>query len=167
MQGSSNPPTGYSHNDVQALLRELRDMPQELAMLFAAESEETLHHHSEDDWSAVEIVAHLADHDAFERSQRFEVILSEDNPELPGDDTRFEVARSNYQALSGEEALDFFRRERSLTVALLERLCPDDWMRTGIHPNDGECTLLHIADLRGHDREHFNQVVAIIAGAKK
>lgn len=167
MQESSQNTPRFSKDAVQTMLAELRRMPEAFATLFASESEETLHHRSPGEWSAVEMVAHLAEHDAFERAQRFEAILSEENPTLPDDDTRFEVARSDFQSLSSAEALDDFRRERGLTLALLKRLGPGDWMRTGMHPNDSERTLFQLADLRGHDQEHFEQARVAIASAKR
>jgi hypothetical protein len=68
--------------------------------------------------AAVEVVAHLADHDAFERARRFEAVLTDETPALPDDETRFRVAGAGYQALPAE-ALAFFARERALVVALL------------------------------------------------
>jgi hypothetical protein len=165
MQAPS-PSTGdFSEDDARAIVRELRQTPEFLASLFASASEEALQHRPDDGWSAVEIVWHLADHDAFERSRRFEAILTEENPTLPDDETRFRVAEANDQALAAAEALAFFQRERKLVLALLERLGPREWQRTGIHPHDGVRTLLQVADLRGHDREHCQQATAAIADA--
>jgi hypothetical protein len=161
---SQTPPT-FSADEAQAIIRELRQTPDAFARLLASEREEILHHRPDGGWSAVEVVGHLAHHDAFERTQRFEAILASERPALPGDNTRFHVAEANYQARSAEEALAFFRRERALVVAFLERLPPRDWMRTGIHPHDGERTLLQLADLRGHDREHLEQARDAIADA--
>ena len=156
---------GFSEEAAQTIVRELRHTPDEFAALFASESEETLHRRPDGGWSAVEVVGHLADHDAFERTQRFEAILKEENPALPDDHTRLRVAEANYQALSAAQALDFFKQERNLVVALLEGLSPPEWTRAGIHPGDGERTLLQLADLRGHDRSHLEQARAAIAGA--
>lgn len=163
------PRTSESPEDESgAILHALRRMPDAFTALFAPETEETLHHRPADgEWSAVEVVCHLADHDAFERTQRFDAILTHETPALPVDTTRFTVTAAVFQSRSAADALAFFARERARTVALLERLHPQDWLRIGLHPRDGMSTLLHVADLRGHDREHLDQAAAAIAAAKR
>ena len=166
MQETTTP--GAMDQEKQALLAELRDAPEAFALLFEREDEETLHRRpAEGEWSAVEIVGHLGDLDAFDRTERFNAILMEENPTLPAYEPDARVAAANYQALSGTEALDFLKRERDLIVSLLEGLRPHELARTGMHPRDGERTLLQLADLRKHDRTHLDQVSAAIAVAKK
>src|SRR5260370_19975671 len=92
--------------EVGELIRELRDAPEAFATLCAPESEETLHHRpAEGEWSAIEVVCHVADFDAFNRTQRFNAILMEENPDLPAFEPDARVAAANYQALSGTDAL--------------------------------------------------------------
>lgn len=149
-----------------ALLGELRDAPEAFALLFARADEAALHHRpAAGEWSAVEVVGHLGDLDAFNRTERFNAILMRDRPELPAYEPDDRVAAADYQSLSGAEALDFFKRERDLIVALLEGLRPIELARTGVHPRSGERTLLQLADLRNHDRTHLDQVSAAIAAA--
>jgi hypothetical protein len=153
--------------EVGVLISELRAAPEEFAILFAPESEETLHHRpAEGEWSAVEVVCHVADLDTFNRTQRFNAILIEENPELPAYEPDARVADANYQALSANDALDLLKRERDLITTLLETLRPHELARTGLHPRDGERTLLQMADLRNHDRTHLAQAAAAIASAK-
>jgi len=153
----------------QAILTELRDAPEAFALLFEREDEETLHFRpAPGEWSAVETVAHLGDLDAFNRTERFNAVLIEENPTLPAyEPADARVTAGDYQALSGTEALDFFKRERDLIVSLLEGLRPHELARTGIHPKMGERTLLQMADLRAHDRNHLDQARAAIAAAKQ
>jgi hypothetical protein len=156
-----------------ALLAELRDAPEAFALLFAPEDEDTLHHRpAAGEWSAVEVVGHLGDLDAFNRTERFNVILDETLTAAPPTLSAYEpadarVAAGNYQSLTATEALDFFKRERDLIVALLEGLRPHELARTGVHPKLGERTLLQLADLRAHDRNHLDQASAAIAAAKQ
>ena len=103
---------GFSEDAVRAILHELRGMPGAFAALFATETEETLHNQAADGWSAVEVVWHLADRDAFERSRRFAAILTEENPVLPDDHTRTRVA----SAKAGN------REERQPLVRTVSRL---------------------------------------------
>jgi hypothetical protein len=167
MQEATTPDT--MEQEKAGLLAELRDAPEAFALLFEREDEETLHRRpAEGEWSAVETVAHLGDLDAFNRTERFNAILMEENPMLPAYEPAEErVAAANYQALSGTEALDFFKRERDLIVSLLEGLRPHELARTGVHPKMGERTLLQLADLRDHDRNHLDQVSAAIAAARR
>src|SRR5699024_7632092 len=75
MPEASKPPDMVTADNI---LRELRETPIAFADLFAPEREEALHHHADAEWSAVAIVCHMADHDRFERTQRFEAVLSEE-----------------------------------------------------------------------------------------
>ncbi len=169
MQEMSRTTPGPMENDeIKTIIKELHDAPDAFAALFAPETEETLHHRpAEGEWSAVEVVCHLADFDAFNRTERFNAILIEENPTLPAYEQDARVREANYQTLSGTDALDFLKRERDLITALLEGLRPHELARTGIHPRSGERTLLQMADLRNHDRTHLDQVTAAIASAKQ
>ncbi len=167
MQETSPTAPGAAKNEAATIINELRDAPEAYAMIFAPESEETLHHRpAEGEWSAVEVVCHVADLDAFNRTQRFNAVLMEENPELPAYEPDARMAEANYQALSVTDALEFMKRERDLITALLEGLRPHELARTGVHPRFGERTLLQMADMRNHDRTHLDQVIAAIAAGK-
>ncbi len=168
MQDSTlNAPGGAGNAAMGPVIKELHDAPDAFALLFAPESEETLHHRPADgEWSAVEIVAHIADLDAFNRTERFNAMLIEENPALPAYEPDARVMEANYQALTGTDALELMKRERDLITVLLEGLRPHELARTGVHPRYGERTLQQMADMRNHDRTHLDQVVAAIAAAK-
>lgn len=165
---SPTAPGAMENNEMETVISELRDAPEAFAMLFAPESEETLHHRpAEGEWSAVEIVAHLADLDAFNRTERFNAILIEENPALPAYEPDARVMEANYQALTGTDAISFLKRERELITVLLEGLRSHELARTGVHPQYGERTLRQMADMRNHDRTHLDQVAAAIASGKQ
>lgn len=167
MQETSNIAPQSSEDDTPTMIGELRGAPEAFETLFAAESEETLHHRpAAGEWSAVEIVCHLGDLDHFNHSQRFNAILIEENPTLPAYEPDARVTAADYQAYSSTDALSFFKHERDLVTTLLEALRPHELSRTGIHPRYGERTLLQMADMRDHDRTHLDQVTAAIAAAK-
>ena len=167
MQETSPTAPGAAGNETETMINELRDAPEAFAMLFGPESEETLHHRpAEGEWSAVEIVCHVADLDAFNRTERFNAILMEENPELPAYEPDARMTEANYQTLSATDALDFMKRERDLITALLEGLRPHELARMGTHPSRGELPLSQMADMRNHDRTHLDQVIAAIASAK-
>ncbi len=168
MQDSTrNAPGGAGNAVMGEVIKELHDAPDAFAMLFAPESEETLHHRpAEGEWSAVEIVCHLADLDAFNRTERFNAMLIEENPALPVYEPDARVMEANYQALTSTDALALLKRERELITVLLEGLRSHELARTGVHPQYGQRTLQQSADMRNHDRTHLDQVVAAIASAK-
>jgi hypothetical protein len=156
-----------NENEIETIITELHDAPDAFAMLFAPENEETLHHRpAAGEWSAVEIVCHLGDLDAFNRTERFNAILMEENPQLPAYEPDARVREANYQALTSTDALEFMKRERDLITSLLEGLRPHELARTGVHPTYGERTLQRMADMRNHDRTHLDQVAAAIASAR-
>ncbi len=164
---SSSARGALGNNEMETIIKELRDAPEAFAMLFAPENEETLHHRpAEGEWSAVEIVSHLADLDAFNRTERFNAILIEENPALPAYEPDARVMEANYQALTGTDAISFLKRERELITVLLEGLRLHELARTGTHPQYGERTLRQMADMRNHDRTHLDQVAAAIASGK-
>ncbi|MHB8644426.1 MAG: DinB family protein [Thermomicrobiales bacterium] len=167
MQERPQTAPGATGDEIETVIKELHDAPDAFALLFAPESEETLHHRpAEGEWSAVEVVAHVADLDAFNRTERFNAILIEEHPALPAYEPDVRVREANYQALTGTDALDLLKRERDLITALLEGLRPHELARTGVHPRFGERTLRQMADMRNHDRTHLDQVAAAIAAAK-
>ena len=168
MQETSPTTPGTAEHEATTMINGLRDAPEAFAILFAPESEETLHHRpAEGEWSAVEVVCHVADLDAFNRTQRFNAILMEDNPDLPAYEPDARMAEANFQALSATDALAFLKSERDLITALLEGLRPHELARMGTHPSRGELTLLQMADMRNHDRIHLDQAIAAIASAKE
>lgn len=165
---SRTTPVTTDNDEMETVVKALHDAPDAFGMLFAPETEETLHHRpAEGEWSAVEVVCHLADLDAFNRTQRFNAILMEERPALPAYEPDARVREANYQALSGTEALDLLKRERDLITALLEGLRPHELARTGMHPRFGERTLRQLADMRNHDRTHLDQAAAAIASGKQ
>ena len=161
--------TGPTPETVAALLTQLRATHDNYEALIAPYSEEALHRRpAPDEWSGVEVIAHLADLDLFNRTERYNVILNEagsDAPHLPAYDPDARIAAANYQALTALDALQLFKTERDTVVMLFEGLRPHEWARIGIHPTRGPQTLFEMANtLAGHDQMHMGQLQAA-AGA--
>lgn len=158
---------GPTEAQVQELLDGLRAVHDLYAALLAPESDAALHHRpAAGEWSAIEVVCHIADLDMFDRTERFNAILMEDNPTLPAYEPDARIAAANYQAFSATEALDLLKQERDLVLALFEGLRPHEWARTGVHPRFGERTLFQLADTRNHDQMHTEQARTAIGSAK-
>ena len=112
-------------------------------------------HAGPDQWSARQVVTHLAAAEApfLERLQR---VARETNPWLPyfGPD----VARPDSDA-SMAEALADFQAGRQRLVAFLAGLALDDWDRPAVHETMGATNMaLQVQNLINHDREHLAEV---------
>ena len=112
-------------------------------------------HAGADQWSARQVVTHLAAAEApfFERLQR---VAREANPWLPyfGPD----VARPDGDA-SLPQALAEFQASRQRLVAFLADLALEDWDRPAVHETMGATNMaLQVQNLINHDREHLAEV---------
>jgi hypothetical protein len=111
-----------------------------------------------DGWSVVEVVCHLRDFEGFFR-ERVELMLREDNPELPAYDHEALAIERDYQHQELRLALAVLLEERREFIALLESLRPEQFERTGIHPENGLITVLDAAvQLTHHDINHIDQI---------
>jgi len=88
------------------------------------------------EWSAREVVHHLADSETIS-AQRLRRILVEDKPLIQGYD-QDEYARTlRYQARPMAPALRAFEAARATTAQLLETMTDADWRRAGTHSELG------------------------------
>jgi hypothetical protein len=111
-----------------------------------------------DGWSVVEVVCHLRDFEGFFR-HRVELMLTHDNPELPAYDHEALAIERDYQHQELRNALAVLLEERREFIALFESLTPEQFQRTGIHPENGQITVLDSAvQLTHHDITHLDQI---------
>jgi hypothetical protein len=116
-----------------------------------------------DEWTPREIVHHLADSEsmAYIRLRR---VIAEDDPLIQGYDEP-EWARRLHYDRPIEPSRAVFGAVRSASLALLERLTPDEWRRSGTHSESGPYsveTWLQIYASHGHD--HADQIRRARAG---
>lgn len=114
-------------------------------------------------WTARQIAHHLADSEAmaFIRLRR---LIAEDEPLIPGYDEP-EWARRLYYDRPIAPSLAVLRAVREASLALLERLTPAEWERSGTHSESGTYTVddwLRIYAAHSHD--HANQIRASRGG---
>jgi HAD superfamily hydrolase (TIGR01549 family) len=116
-------------------------------------------HPDPQEWSPIQIVCHLVESEIKIQRPRLERILAEENPFLPitlpplsardaipCDDTGYPVAQR-------------FMEERLRTMAILQGLSHNDWMRPARHSTFGPTTLLEMAQFTTqHDRLHISQL---------
>lgn len=118
----------------------------------------------EGEWSATQIVHHLADNEAV-NAVRIRSILTEETPEIFGYDsdpwTRF------FDVEPIEDALSRFEYGRRNTVALVRSLALADLDRRGVLSYRGaESLRVLLAVLAGHDQDHLDQLATALRGGE-
>lgn len=88
------------------------------------------------EWSAREVVHHLADSETIS-GIRLRRLLTEDNPQIQGYDEQHYVRRLRYAARPVEPALRALEAARATTVQLLDLMTEADWRRAGVHSESG------------------------------
>jgi uncharacterized damage-inducible protein DinB len=115
-------------------------------------------------WSAAEIICHLADCElvfAF----RLRQTLAEDEPEIqPFDQEKWALT---YPGIAAEQALEVFRAVRQWNLLLLGVALPAAAMRPVTHPERGTMTFLTLVEtMAGHDLNHLGQLQKLVQAAR-
>jgi hypothetical protein len=118
-------------------------------------------------WSVVEVVCHLRDFDGFFQG-RVELMLVEEHPMLPAYDHERIALERGYRHDDLGRALATLLEHREGFVALFADLSPDQWARTGIHPEMGPISVLDAAtQLVLHDVDHTEQITRCLGLAER
>jgi hypothetical protein len=88
------------------------------------------------EWSAREVVHHLADSETI-AGIRLRRLLIEDGPVIQGYDQEAYARRFRYQERPMEPALRAFEAARATTAELLAAMTDADWQRAGTHTESG------------------------------
>ena len=88
------------------------------------------------EWSAREVVHHLADSETTS-AMRLRRLLVEDKPLIQGYDQEEYARRLEYQRRPVEPALRAFEAARATTAQLLDLMTEADWQRGGVHSESG------------------------------
>jgi hypothetical protein len=116
------------------------------------------------EWSAVMVVAHLADAELV-YGMRFKQMLSEDRPQLAPFDENAWAERFSRVEEDVKDTLARWRLLREHSVRVLETLEDAEWRRSGVHGQRGELTVRQVATLLAdHDRQHLDQLRRAVAG---
>jgi hypothetical protein len=91
---------------------------------------------AEGEWSAREVVHHLADSETIS-GIRLRRLLVEDNPVIQGYDQDDYARRLRYRARPMAPALQAFQAARATTAQLLDAMGDADWQRSGTHTESG------------------------------
>jgi len=112
-----------------------------------------------DEWCLTEILCHLRDVDQEVNLPRLRMVLENDNPFIPGQDTDPWADERQYFLQDGKLALEQFISVRMQMIALLENLDSSGWDRQARHAIFGPTRLQELVDIvANHDRLHLQQV---------
>ena len=112
----------------------------------------------EGEWTANEVVGHLADAARYWGARMFYVVR-EDEPYLPGVDQEMLATIFAHRYRTLDELLATFRLVSAGNVAFLRTVPRDAWERIGEHAERGRMTLREIVEVEAdHEREHVQQL---------
>jgi hypothetical protein len=111
-----------------------------------------------DGWSVLIIVCHLRDYEIFLR-ERVEQLVAQDAPVFSSFDQLALVEERAYAAQQLRSVAAELAERRAALIARLEGLDDSQWLRSGVHPEQGPGTLLEVAVNAGlHDLDHLEQL---------
>ena len=115
------------------------------------------------EWSVTEVLCHLRDVEAEVNLPRFQKVLQEANPFLPGMDTDPWAEQRLYFCQDGPDALQRFTGARLKLLDMLENLPPESWERKARHAILGPTSLRELAGIiASHDRLHIQQIKSLL-----
>jgi len=115
------------------------------------------------EWAPVEIVCHMRDVELEVNQPRIQAVLDQQNPFVHAADPDAWAAERAYTDHPPLPALQAFTEARKKTIALLESIDPDEWLRTARHALFGPTTLSEIASIAAdHDLRHLAQLRACL-----
>lgn len=136
----------------------LRSTVSDLVALTANRAPRDLANGPKGEWSAQQVVAHIADNELV-YSVRLRMVLTDENPLLVGFDEQAWSARFAMTDATVAATIERFRVLRDANIRLFNSLEPAEWSRSGTHADKGELTVADIAELLvGHDRTYLDQI---------
>jgi hypothetical protein len=113
-------------------------------------------------WSVIEVVQHLADSDLV-FGYRLRMIVTEDQPAVPGYDQDAWAQTFQYRAVPLDTALDELRGMRAANLGVLRGLAPAQLERVGLHSERGpESVAFLLRLMAAHDLVHRRQIDRIL-----
>jgi hypothetical protein len=111
-----------------------------------------------DEWTAREIVHHLADSE-MTSAIRLRRLIVEDSPEIVGYDQEAFVRVLSYPNRAVDASFEAFAGARASTAEILEQLTDADWMRAGTHSESGRYGVEDwLATYGPHAHDHADQI---------
>ncbi len=117
-------------------------------------------------WSVVEILAHLADSEIVYGWRLRAILGSPGSPIAAFDQNTWAVA-GHYAERDARESIEQFRAVRQANLSLLRSLTPEQWQHHGMHSERGKETIERVVNMMaGHDLNHLQQIERILAESK-
>jgi DinB superfamily len=111
-----------------------------------------------DGWSVLFIACHLRDYEVAWR-ERVERMLVEEHPTFVHFDHHAVIETHAYAEQDLRAVLADIAARRAALLARLEGLSDEEWLRTGLHPEQGPGSVLDVAINAGlHDLDHLEQL---------
>lgn len=118
-----------------------------------------------DGWSIMEIVCHLRDFDVI-FYDRAVMMIAQEHPQLPAFDHEAMAIERDYQSQSLVGAYASLQVSRLRFVDFFKRLSPEQWARSGIHPERDSFSMTDAAmQVPLHDLDHIEQITRVLASA--
>ncbi len=154
------------HTDIPAILATLRGGPAAMSSMIASlPAEQWKQRPDPNEWCLTEIVCHLRDVEREVNLPRLKAILSKDTPFIVGVDSDAWAIERDYRSQDGAAALDDFIQARLETLALLDALQAEDWLRPAQHAIFGPTTLRELFEIIArHERLHLRQILNTLSG---
>ncbi|HEX8968723.1 MAG TPA: DinB family protein [Chloroflexota bacterium] len=145
---------------LEVLRASLEEIP---TLAGAATAEQLRRPPAPDEWSAWQVLSHLADSDLM-AGTRVRMIVTQDRPLLVGYDQQAWTARFSALDRDVRETVERWRALRRANLRIFESLTPAEWDRVGVHTERGdESARLTVELMAGHDRAHLQQFRAALA----
>lgn len=117
-----------------------------------------------DDWTARQIVHHLADSETIS-GYRLRRLIVEDDPLIEGYDEPLYARVLFYATRPIGPSLDALGAARATTLQILERLSEEQWARAGRHSESGPYSVERwLRIYAAHAHEHAEQIGRALAG---
>jgi hypothetical protein len=109
------------------------------------------------------VVCHLRDVEEEVHAVRYQAVITQENPFLPGATTDEWAAIRCYEEQDGPLARDAFLAARRQNLALLRDLDSSVWQRVGRHAFFGPTSLQELVNLAvQHDEVHLQQIQELL-----
>ena len=136
--------------------------PTIIALARAVPTERVRWRPAPEEWSALEVINHLADEEDQDFRTRLDTLLHRPGEDPPPIDPEGWVIARGYNTRDLDESLDRFMAERRRSLAWLRALPAPDWSRSWSHPAG---FTIRAGDLlaawAAHDLLHLRQLVEI------
>jgi hypothetical protein len=150
---------------IERALRSVRKTPTLLNAILRNVSQEQAQQLTDgpDGWNTVETMCHMHDFEVLART-RVDLMLSQDDPELPGITNPPELAaRRDYKAQRLADEFAGWLEKRRVLMTLLTETPEEKWVRFGHSPVWGVMNLTQAVDhIALHDINHIEQIARIL-----